>query len=64
LDLLAPIAKEEDFSTASLMKNKGSNISIELLSLMKSAEDIIITIIKKSGLIDFERLMRITENAL
>ena len=61
-DLLAPFDTSEDYSTASMLKNKGSNLTIEMLSGL-SVEEIVIEIIKKAGIIDYERLVRLMKSA-
>lgn len=61
-DLLAPFDKSEDYSTASMLKNKGPNLTIEMLAGL-SVEEIVIEIIKKAGIIDYERLIRLMKSA-
>ncbi|CDW74584.1 dna-directed rna polymerase iii subunit rpc5-like [Stylonychia lemnae] len=57
-DLLAPFDKTEDFSTASILKNKGSNLTIEVLAQLSPIK-MLELIMKKAGIIDLERLVRI-----
>lgn len=61
-DLLAPFDTSEDYSTASMLKNKGPNLTMEMLAGL-SVEDIVIEIIKKAGIIDYERLVRLMKSA-
>eukprot|EP00347_Sterkiella_histriomuscorum_P010732 403375132 len=61
-DLLAPFDNTEDFSTSSLQKNKGPNLTIEFLALLPF-QQMLETILRKAGIIDFERLVRILTNA-
>lgn len=60
--MLAPFDDTEDFSTASLLKNKGSNLTLENLGKLKPME-IVKEIIKKAGIVDYERLLRILKSA-
>jgi hypothetical protein len=61
-DLLAPFDTSEDYSTASMLKNKGTNLTMEMLAGL-SVEEIVIEIIKKAGIIDYERLVRLMKSA-
>ena len=61
-DLIAPFDDTEDFSTASLLKNKGSNLTLENLGKLNPME-IVKEILKKAAIIDYERLVRIFKAA-
>lgn len=61
-DLLAPFDISEDYSTASMLKNKGPNLTMEKLAGM-TIEQSVIEIIKKAGVIDYERLVRLMKSA-
>jgi hypothetical protein len=61
-DLLAPFDNTEDYSTASMLKNKGSNLTMEMLSKM-SSQDIVIKVLTKASIIDYERLLRLVKTA-
>lgn len=60
--MLAPFDISEDYSTASMLKNKGPNLTMEKLAGM-SIEQSVIEIIKKAGVIDYERLVRLMKSA-
>lgn len=45
-----------------MLKNKGPNLTIEMLAGL-SVEEIVIEIIKKVGIIDYERLVRLMKSA-
>lgn len=62
LDEVAPIDHTNDFSTAALMKNQGPNLTSEYLATL-SVDKMLEEIIKKAGLIDFERIVRIMKEA-
>jgi hypothetical protein len=61
-DLIAPFDNTEDYSTASNMKNKGPNITLEKLAVL-SVEEMVQEIIRKAGIIDYERLVRLLHSA-
>jgi len=61
-DKLAPFDVAEDFSTASLMKNKGPNLTMEGLGAL-SVEQMVREVLKKASIIDYERLCRIVKGA-
>ena len=61
-DLLAPLFQANDFSTATLMKNEGSNLTAEKLAEL-TVPNMIDRILQKTGLIGIERLMRILTDA-
>ena len=61
-DQLAPFDVAEDYSTASLMKNKGPNLSMEKLSAL-SVDQIVREILIKASIIDYERLIRLLKSA-
>lgn len=61
-DQLAPFDTTEDHSTASMLKNKGPNLTMEMLSKL-SAVDILQRILTKASIIDFERLARLLKTA-
>lgn len=59
---MAPLDQTNDFSTAALMKNKGPNLTSDYLSTL-SVEQMILEIVSKAGLIDYERVFRILKEA-
>jgi len=61
--LLAPYAEVDDFSTSSLLKEKGDNLTSEKLAKL-SIEDMVKTILAKSGIVSFARVLRIIKDAL
>jgi hypothetical protein len=61
-DLLAPFDKTEDYSTASMLKNKGPNLTMEMLAAL-SVEQIVQEILKKASIVDYERLVRLLKSA-
>ena len=61
--MLAPFDKNEDYSTASMLKNKGPNLTIELLAALSSPGEIVAEILRKAGIIDYERLVRLMKSA-
>lgn len=61
-DLLAPFDNTEDYSTASLMKNKGPNLTLEFLAPL-TVDQMVRELLKKGSLIDYERLVRILKGA-
>ena len=62
-ELLAPYAEVDDFSTSSLLKEKGDNLTSEKLAKL-SIEDMVKTILAKSGIVSFTRVLRIIKDAL
>ena len=62
-ELLAPYDECKDFSTSSLMKEKGENLTSEKLSRL-SLEDMVKAILAKSGVVSFSRVVRIIKDAL
>jgi len=60
--LLAPFDNTEDFSTASILKNKGQNLTVEILAGMSPIK-MLETILRKAGIIDLERLVRLMLSA-
>lgn len=62
LNQLAPLDMTEDFSTASMLKNKGENLNLDKLAEMKP-EQMIHQILVKAGIIDYERLVRLMQAA-
>ncbi len=62
-DQLAPFDTDEDYSTASMLKNKGPNLTVEKLAALTGVEEIVTEIIKKAGVIDYERLVRLMKSA-
>mmetsp|Transcript_6090 Transcript_6090/g.4604 ORF Transcript_6090/g.4604 Transcript_6090/m.4604 type:complete len:132 (-) Transcript_6090:263-658(-) len=62
--MIAPIEKINDFSTAQMMKNQGTTLSIEKLSALNSQEEVIIAVLKQANLVDFERVLRIFAEVL
>ena len=60
--MLAPFDNTEDFSTASLLKNKGANLTLENLANL-SPEQMVREILKKAGILEYERLVRIFRTA-
>ena len=60
--MLAPFDNTEDYSTASLMKNKGPNLTVEILASL-TVEQMVEEILRKAGLLDYKRLVRILKNA-
>jgi hypothetical protein len=61
-DLLAPFDNTEDYSTASLMKNKGPNLTLESLAIL-SVDQMVRELLKKASLIDYKRLVRLLKGA-
>jgi hypothetical protein len=61
-DKLAPFDVAEDFSTASLMKNKGPNLTMEGLGALP-VEQMVREVLKKASIVDYERLVRIVKGA-
>ncbi|TNV81381.1 hypothetical protein FGO68_gene8998 [Halteria grandinella] len=61
-DIIAPFDDTEDFSTASLLKNKGTNLTLENLGKLAPME-MVKEILKKAGIVDYERLVRIFKEA-
>ena len=61
-DLLAPFDQTEDYSTASQLKNKGPNLTMEVLASL-SVEEIIKELLVKASIIDYERLIRLLISA-
>lgn len=61
--MLAPYAEVDDFSTSSLLKEKGDNLTSEKLAKL-SIEDMVKTILAKSGIVSFARVLRIIKDAL
>lgn len=61
-DIIAPFDDTEDFSTASLLKNKGTNLTLENLGKLNPME-MVKEILKKVGIVDYERLVRIFKEA-
>ena len=57
-DLLAPLNVNEDFSTASLMRDAGDNLTGEKLAALTPLQ-MIEKILVKSGIIHFSRLYRV-----
>lgn len=55
---MAPLDNEEDFSTSSLLKNKGSNLTQEYLASL-SVTQMLETLLKKVGIIELERLAKV-----
>lgn len=53
----------EDFSTSSLLKEKGENLTSEKLAKL-SIEDMVKAILAKSGIVAFSRVARIIKDAL
>ena len=62
-ELLAPYDSVNDFSTSSILKEKGENLTSERLSKM-SIEEMVKAILAKSGIVSFTRVMRIVRDAL
>ena len=60
--MLAPFDNTEDYSTASLLKNKGPALTMEVLAAL-TVEQMVEELIKKAGVIDFERLLRLLSSA-
>ena len=60
---MAPYAEVDDFSTSSLLKEKGDNLTSEKLAKL-SIEDMVKTILAKSGIVSFTRVLRIIKDAL
>jgi hypothetical protein len=61
-DQIAPINVNEDFSTASLMRDAGSNLTGEKLALLTPFH-MIQKILAKAGIIHFNRLHRVLADA-
>ena len=57
-ELIAPYDQVDDFSTSSLMKEKGENLTSERLARL-NIEDMVKTVLKKSGVVSFARAFRI-----
>ena len=57
-ELIAPYDQVDDFSTSSLMKEKGENLTSERLARL-NVEDMVKTVLKKSGVVSFARALRI-----
>ena len=60
---MAPYEATEDFSTSSLVKEKGENLTSDRLSKL-SIEQMVKTVLAKSGLVSFTRVLRILSDAL
>ena len=60
--MIAPYDDTEDYSTASLLKNSGPNLTMEYLAKL-SIDEMIQEILRKAGFIDYERLVRILRSA-
>lgn len=53
----------DDFSTSSLLKEKGDNLTSERLSKL-SLEEMVNTLLAKAGVVSFTRVMRVMQDAL
>lgn len=62
-ELLAPYDTVNDFSTSSLLKENGDNLTSERLSKL-SVEDMVKTVLAKAGVVGFSRVVRIVKDAL
>jgi hypothetical protein len=60
---LAPYDQVDDFSTSSLVKELGENLTSERLAQM-SIEKMIDAILVKSGIVSYSRALRIIKEAL
>lgn len=62
-EMLAPYDQVDDFSTSSLVKELGNNLTSERLAQM-SIEGMIDAILAKSGIVSYSRALRIIKDAL
>lgn len=62
-ELLAPYDTVNDFSTSSLLKENGDNLTSEKLAKL-SVEDMVKTVLAKAGVVSFSRVVRIVKDAL
>eukprot|EP00353_Schmidingerella_taraikaensis_P014404 CAMPEP_0185592014 /NCGR_PEP_ID=MMETSP0434-20130131/66527_1 /TAXON_ID=626734 ORGANISM="Favella taraikaensis, Strain Fe Narragansett Bay" /NCGR_SAMPLE_ID=MMETSP0434 /ASSEMBLY_ACC=CAM_ASM_000379 /LENGTH=71 /DNA_ID=CAMNT_0028217481 /DNA_START=754 /DNA_END=969 /DNA_ORIENTATION=+ len=58
-ELLAPFEQVNDFSTSSLVKEKGENLTSERLAQMHSIEAMVKAILTKSGVVSYLRVLRV-----
>jgi len=62
-ELLAPFEQVNDFSTSSLVKELGENLTSERLA-RKSTEGMVKAILAKAGIVAFSRVVRVIKEAL